>query len=513
MARGRKVRVAYGRIGQETNAFSPVQTTMEDFRRTHFLEGAALEAACRPRGVEAKGFTRNAELSGFVKAARAYRGRLELVPLFSAWTVPGGPLSADTFAELRERLDDALVAAGPIDGLFLSLHGAMRAVGTQEDPEAVFLADVRRRVGDIPLGVSLDLHANLTPEKVGPVDVLAGYHTNPHRDHAATGYRVGRALLATVLGQAHPTTAWRFLPMVLGGGATVDVLPPMWSVFRRLRALERDRRVLTASLFMCHLWNDSPDLGWATHVVTDGDQALADRLAEELADQAWAVRHKMPPRFATAEEAIADIRRARLRRRLGTALVSDTSDAVGAGGTGENTNLLAALLEHGQGLLSYVPLRAPDVVAKLWELDDGDLGDGARELPWTVGGKLDPKHNPPLEIAGRLVRKRRHHAFGRMAVLEVGDVRLVLTENTPLAMKPAFYQDVGLNPWKADIVVAKSFFPFRLFFLPMNRKTVYVRTRGITDVHLVETLPLNQPTHPMSPVAHWRPADKQRRGV
>ena len=144
MTRGRKVRVAYGRIGQETNAFSPIQTTMDDFRRTHLLDGAALEAACRPRGVEAQGFTRNAELSGFVKAARKRRGRVETVPLFSAWTVPGGPLSADTLADLRERLDDALTAAGPIDGLFLSLHGAMRAAGTTEDPEALLLADVRR---------------------------------------------------------------------------------------------------------------------------------------------------------------------------------------------------------------------------------------------------------------------------------------------------------------------------------------------------------------------------------
>ena len=97
---------------------------------------------------------------------------------------------------------------------------------------------------------------------------------------------------------------------------------------------------------MCQLWNDAPDLGWATLVLTDNDPALAEELAEELAELAWAVRHKLPPELPDASEAVALARAATWRRRLGTVCLSDASDMVGAGATGENTKLLRVLLDE-----------------------------------------------------------------------------------------------------------------------------------------------------------------------
>ena len=40
---GRPLRVAYGRIFHEANAYSPLTTEREDFERFHLLEGAELE--------------------------------------------------------------------------------------------------------------------------------------------------------------------------------------------------------------------------------------------------------------------------------------------------------------------------------------------------------------------------------------------------------------------------------------------------------------------------------------
>lgn len=76
----RVLRIAYGRIAQETNAFSPVHTTVEDFRQTHFFEGAELAEMCRWLGTEAPGFARNAELSGFVAGALDVRRAPALAP-------------------------------------------------------------------------------------------------------------------------------------------------------------------------------------------------------------------------------------------------------------------------------------------------------------------------------------------------------------------------------------------------------------------------------------------------
>src|SRR5690606_23033433 len=195
-----------------------------DFERVHWLEGDALGAACGRRGAEVGGFLRHAELSGFVRAT-ADLGGVVPVPLLSAAAIPGGPLSVHALATLKERIVASLRGAGALDGLFLSLHGAMRADGCV-DPETELLRAVRAVVGDIPIAASFDLHGHLTADKVGLLDVIAAYRTNPHRDHFRVGRRAGRILIRTVRGEVRPTTSWRALPMVLGGGTTLDFLAP-----------------------------------------------------------------------------------------------------------------------------------------------------------------------------------------------------------------------------------------------------------------------------------------------
>lgn len=503
----KKLRIAFARVAQETNALSPVETTLEDFRRTHFVEGEALLQSCLPGGDEAPGFTKRAELRGFVDAAREAEGaEVTPIPLFSAWAVPGGPLSRATYDDLVTRLVDGIRRAGDLDGVYLSLHGAMGVTGVR-DPESALIRAAREASGGKPVAVTHDLHANITQARIDAADVLIGYRTNPHRDHVSAGRRAGAILIGELTGALRPKTAWRSLPMLTGGGTTVDLLPPMLPIFLRQRMMLRDARVLNANVYMCHLWNDDPDLGWSTVVTTNDEPRLAEDLAGELAERCWAVRDIPPPRFSSASEAIAEARGARLARRLGVVCLSDASDVVAAGGTGENTRLLAALLDEGRGLLSYVPLRDPAVVADLWGTPVGE------RVTVSVGGKLDPARNEALSVTGTVLRAQRMPGFERMIALNLGHVRLVLVEGPALAMKPDFYEDLGLSVWKADIVVVKSFFPFRLFFLPMARRTIYVRTKGITDIDAAFGLQFNDAMHPKDEVHDWRPADARRRGL
>lgn len=499
------LRIGLLRFAQETNALSPVLTSVEDFARMHLLQGDELLHAASSRGAEAPGFLRHAELTGFARGARRAGGdQVELVPLFSAWTVPAGPLTAAALAWFRELLAETLARAGRLDGVCVSLHGAMRGEGGT-DPEAVLLADLRARLGpDVPIAATVDLHAHLTTELVGPLSILVAYRTNPHRDHVQVGKRAASLLVRTLLGQVQPTLAWRSLPMVLGGGTTIDFLPTMRPLFRHMRRLERDPRVLAVSLCTVQLWSDAPDLGWATVAVTDGDAALAEELAEDLADRAWAVRHHLPPELPDATEAIRQARQARWRRRLGTICISDASDMVGAGASGDNTRLLAALLEQGQGLRIYAPIRDEAAVQQLWECDEG------APVQLVLGGGLDPDC-PPLPVQGTLLRRQETDGFGRCVVLDLDHVKLVVTSGPPLAMKPSFYRDLGLRPWAADVCVVKSLFPFRLYFLLQNRLTIYARTRGQTDFDVAHRLLLDGPVHPRDEVECWRPADRRRR--
>jgi microcystin degradation protein MlrC len=497
-------RIAFARIMQETNALSPVETVLADFETAHYLEGEALLAAAS-RGPEVPGFFKRAELGGFVRAARARAAEIEPVPILSAWASSNGPLSRECFETLEGRLVEGLRRAGPIDAVYLALHGAMGARDIV-DPETRLIRSVRGVVGGAPIVVSHDLHGNLTRGRVEAADAIVAYQTNPHRDHAAIGAKAGRIAIGTVLGEIRPVMAWRTLPMILGGGKTIDFLAPMRAVFRRMRRAEK-RDVLAASTLMCHPWNDDPQLGWSTAVVTNDDLAAADRLAEELAEMCWERRHARPPEFPGPDEAITAARSARIRRKLGCVTLSDASDVVTAGAPGDSTHLVRALLEQASGLLSYCAVRDPAAIAALWPRDTGD------RVTLSIGGTLDPARSAPLPVTGTLAGKYDRHGFGKTVVLAVEHLRIVITEGPAMVMRPSFYTEVGLSLWKADIVVVKNFFPFLMFFLPYSRKTIFVRTHGTTDFDAAFQLVFDGPVHPRDSIDDWRPRDRSRRGL
>ena len=502
-----RLRIGLVRIAQESNAYSPVLSELDDYDRTHFFEGQDLLDILEPSGTEVEGFLKNAELSGALKAIRQFGGKkVEVVPLFSSWAMPGGPISKTCLAALQERLRTALQSAGHLDGLMFSMHGAMNA-DEHDDPESLFLNTVRDVLGpDCMVAVSLDLHGQMTKEFIDQIDILAAYRTNPHRDHAKTGFRAGRMLTRGLLGEIRPVLAWRSLPMVLGGGTTIDFLPTMRPVYKYLKTLEKQDGVLDASLFNCHLWARHDDLGWSGVVMVDGDRDKAEKLADDLADTLWAVRHKQPPELSSADDAINKVRSIRVRKRLGTICVCDASDIVGCGTPGENTRLVRAVWEEGSDLTAYMPIRDADVVNELWTTPIGHT------VTVTVGNKLDPD-NPAFTLTAALEKRVEHDTFGKMAVLRRGTTWLVVTERACLVMKPQFYAELDLSPWKADMVVVKSLFPFRLYFALHNRKTIYVKTRGASDFDRVTELDFNGPVHPLHAIDSWRGEDARRRGV
>jgi len=502
----KKFRIAFARFMQESNSFSPIDSTLDDFN--HFVEGQELLERCiRRRKWEIDGFLRNLELSGLLRATRKYKDIVKMIPLFSAWAITGGPLRKADFEKICDKFRKKLRAAGELDAVFLAVHGALD-VRDFVEPEAYLFQIVREELSeDVLLVATMDLHAILSRPKVDPLDILCAYRTNPHRDFASTGLRAGRLMMQTLLGEIKPTYAWRSIPMMAGGGAGVDFLKPMSPVFRRMRQMERQEGALTCSTFICHPFLKHRDIGWGIYVMTDDDQALADKLADELADRCWSVRHKRYEGFTSIDEVIEKARKKFLARKTGTITICDASDVVGAGSTGENTKLLKLLLEKAAPMLCYVPLRDPVAVESIWEEAIGtkhQLG---------VGGRLQPKYNKQLEVEGTIIIKKETKDFGRVVVLDVEHVKLVLTEGAALALKPAFYRDLGLNAWKPDVTVVKSFFHFRLFYLLISRKSFYVKTGGITDADITWSMETNDPVYPKSDLETWREVDARRRGL
>jgi microcystin degradation protein MlrC len=499
---GRPLRIAYGRIFHEANTYSPLTTERADFERMHFLAGDALARAASLRGAELASFMPHAELTGFVQAARL-AGGVTTVPLSSALAVPGGPLSPACFEWLLEGLVDRLRAAGPLDGVYLALHGSMEVRGLGEAPEAVILRRVREVVGErAGLAVSYDLHGNLSAGLVDPTDVLVAYRTNPHWDLAPTGFRAGNRLIRALRGQIRPVHAWRKLPVVLGGGTTIDFLSPMRGVFRFMRRLERDPRVVSASLFMVHPYTGADDLGWAVHVSTDGDRALAGRLADQLADRAWAQRDVPPPPMRSVEQALDEVARG-LWRHAGPVTLVDVDDVVSAGAPGGNTHLVAALARDDRGLRAFVPLHDPAAVAATWQLP---LGQSASVV---LSGT--PGYQQPPVAMDAVVAARADGEFGRLVRLDVGSLHVVVSERAPLPIHPSFWRAVGLSPRSADLIVQKNFFHYRMFYLTHTFRHLPVVSQGATSLERVRARETRVPTWPAARLDDWRPYDPMLR--
>lgn len=491
----RPLRIAYGRIFHEANAHSPLATERADFERMHRLAGDELAQVTALSRSELAGYLPAAELTGFAQAARL-AGGVTTVPLASSLAVPGGPLTADCFAWLLDDLIDRLRAAGELDAVYLALHGSMQVHGLDGAPEAEILGRVREVVGDdVLIAVSYDLHANLTAGLVDPASILIGYRTNPHWDLAPTGFRAGNRLIRALRGQCRPVHAWRKLPMVLGGGTTIDFLAPMRGVFRAMRRLERDPRVLSASLFMVHPYTSAPDLGWAVHVCTDGDAALGAELADQLADRAWAVRDVTPPPMRSVEQALDEVA-ARRWPRLGPVSLVDIDDIVGAGAPGGNTAIAAALARDDRGLRALVPVHDPELVK---ELADAAIGERR-----TVTLRGTPGYDQQPVTLDAVIGARVDTDFGPTVRLDVGSFHVAASSRSPLPIHPSFWRDLGLSPRSADAIVQKNFFHYRIFYAAISARHVPVVSAGATSFDHVRNRDYAVPTHPGTALSTWR---------
>jgi microcystin degradation protein MlrC len=502
---GRPLRIAYGRLFHEANARSPLRTERVDFERVHHLAGPLLARATGLLGTELKSFMPHAELTGFRQAARL-AGGVETVPLVSALAVPGGPLSRACFDALLGELLAAIRSAGPIDGVYLALHGSMQVEGLDEAPESRLLREVRALVGlEVKIAVSYDLHANLSRGMVDPVDVLVAYRTNPHWDLASTGFRAGTRLIGVLRGRIRPVHAWRKLPMILGGGLTIDFLAPMRAVFRWMRALERDPRVVSASLFMVHPYTTAEHLGWAVHVCTDADPALANELADRFADRVWQERKARLPVMHSVEEGLEVVRRARRTwglGLLGPSIFVDVDDIVGAGAPGGNTRLAAGLLAHARDLVSFVPVHDPTLAVELFDTPLGAERDVV--LRGTPGYGM-PALPLRARVAARTTGDSARAVRLDVAHAEGGTLHVVVTERPPLPIHPSFWRALGLSVRSAHVIVQKNFFHYRLFY-PAFRH-VGITSGGATSLEEVVRTRGVVPTEPASALRDWREAD------
>src|ERR1700704_5033732 len=201
-------RIAVGGFLHETNTFAPTKATFGDFER-----GGGWPAMSQGAKLLEKMRNINVGMAGFVPAAEA--AGWELVPTIWCAASPSAHVTRDAYERVAEVLIEGIRAAGRIDAVYLDLHGAM-VTEHLDDGEGEILARVRKMIGsDLPLVVSLDLHANVTPQMVEHADALIAYRTYPHVDMADTGRAAARHLALLLRTKQRFAKAFRQLPFLI----------------------------------------------------------------------------------------------------------------------------------------------------------------------------------------------------------------------------------------------------------------------------------------------------------
>lgn len=393
-------------------------------------------------------------IGGFADAAREYDG-VELVGIYSPREAKGGSsgswVTKEAFDKYTNGMAEDLKQAGHLDGLYLALHGAMAVTGVPK-PEAEIVRRMRRAAGQIPIFITLDLHANEDRELSDAANAVFIIKRYPHYDTALQGERAARILIRTIRGTYKPTMATRkpgiITPSVFQG---TDMSPAM-DIMERARKWEDRTKDAFVSVAFGFAYADVPDVGATVTVVTNNDQKLADQIADDMSGYIWRVREqfagkKLPK---TREGVALAIAAAKAGKK--PVVIADHADR-----TGNSTHILEELIRQGAKNFCITTLADEKAVNEI--ASKAKVGD---TVTVSVGGYADQFSGNPVKLTAKVDFLGRYEHFDRVVVLHFGDNnRVILTPLLHEATDTSIFPPLGINLADLDIIVLKSRVHFR----------------------------------------------------
>lgn len=450
------MRIVTGAINHETSTFTTVPTTWESYEdRFGYLRGNDIIGKFRGTNTPTGGFISGADAYGF-----------ELLPTVFANPHPSGPTSRTIFDTILNEMLQRMAEVRPFDGVLLELHGAMVAEGV-DDGEGYILSAVRDLVGpDIPIVAQLDIHSNVSQRMVQLADVLIGRETYPEVDMAERGRECADVLVRILREGIRPTMALCQIPLVWGMNQ-VTAHSPMKEAIAELHRIEAQPGVICGSIATCYPLADIPDMGASVYIVTDNNQALAQKYANELG--AWIFERRadwqthMPP----AKEALAQ---AQAEGKY-PAIFPDRNDNTGGGSPGDSTGVLQTFIEARLQDACILYIVDAEAVGQCMA-----AGVGAT-LTLDVGGKSSPLQGQPVRMTAEVVAlsdgKFRFDGprfagldgdMGLSAYIKQDGIHVLLVSKRQQPYDMAFARSMGLDPRQMRYIGIKSTVHFRAAF-------------------------------------------------
>lgn len=491
------MRLAVLGLSHEGNTFS-----------RHGVDARVIEAATlRGDDIVARHAGGTSTMSGYLEAGTQLG--IEVVPLIVTEPIPGGPITSQALNIRVEEMTQALAERGPFDGVLAALHGA--AVSEDiPDVDGYLLRKFREVVGqDVPIGASLDLHANISSDMCTYSDVLNTYRTNPHLDAKEVAEEIASIVTRSARGEIRPTQAFEAIPTVINILCQNTAVAPMSDIMSDLRATMEEPGVLSATVAEGYPYADVPKMGMSVVVVTDNDPDGARRFAQELGEKVWLRREQFVASAPSACEAIELVG----QDQEGPVLLLDVGDNIGGGSPGDSVVLLGAAIRAGlENLLT--------IIADPAAVEVCDRAGTAARVDLSIGGKEDPETGPPVHASGTVLSLNdgvyeaddavhagvRVFNAGRSAavLLDTGQT-VVLTRRATLPFTTAQLTSLGLVPQEFKAIVAKGVHSPVAGYGPYVRKVLAVNTPGVTSAELkhFSYRHRRRPLYPFEPEANY----------
>lgn len=473
-------------FSHETNTFSDEPTRREEFqeRREYFHDEVLDELR-----------DTNTTIGGGIEIAD--REGVTLHPSVAAAAMPSGKVTQKAYEFYTEQiLSDLKETADEVDGVFLSLHGAMVQQGGV-DGEGPLIQAVRDVVGaDVPVIVTLDLHGNITETMINAADALIAFESYPHTDMGMTGQRAMELLLDTIDGEFQPVMEIERPPVLPYGPKQNTRAGPMADIMEDARTLEKQDDILKVNVFPGFHQADIPSMGFSIPVVADGRTTQAQRIARELAERVWERRDEFVAEFPSPPEAVTSAKKLIKDGQTedGPIVLADLGDNPGGGGATDGTTVLRELIDQGVENSGFALIHDPEVV------DQAVTAGVGENIRATVGGKKDDLHGEPIEDLELYVKAITDGQFrntgpmgtgtrndlGRAVRAQIGGevgIELILVDNRIQPLDAEVWRHLGIQPERLDVLVVKSTNHYRADYEPMASEVIPVDSPGLVAVN------------------------------
>ena len=388
-----------------------------------------------------------------------------------------------------------------------------------EDGDGEILRRIRAAIGaEIPIAITLDSHANVSQSMCSLADIMVSYRTYPHIDMRETGRRAADILHRTMAGEIRPRTIRVGPPMLeeTNGGRT-DA-GPMIARLAAAADFETRADVFAVSINAGFASTDIAEVGPTVLVTGQGDQDKHIAFANTLADDIWTKRNEVMNEYLTVEAAAAIA--ADFDAQSGPLVIADYADNPGAGGYGDSTALLGALLDAGVRNACFGPMVDGEAAQKLHRCKVGE------RVTIALGGKTDAAFGGgPLQLEGELIliSDGRYvgsgpilgglsRSFGPTAVLRVHGIDILIVTIAKQMLDLQQFQAFGIEPERKGIVALKSMQHFRAVFEPIAGKVIVCDSGALCTTHY-ERLPyrnVRRPIFPLDRDTTWPESNRKR---